>query len=483
MNAVTITHDAAGTSPPDRTPEDAGCTSTGNAARTLVAPARQLGAIQRVAAAVATGRDAVDVLGLAAREAAALLHADDAVVVRIGPQRDAFVCGRAWTPVGVASGGASVAALRSTAWMSPDGGPVRLSAARASLLFGRSCADAVAVPICVGGRLHGAIAVGSDRPAGWDEDAVPSLQALAAVLAGALLVTTVRPAGAAAGDRESHLARDVRLAVERGEVFLRYQPIVSLRTGQPRAFEALLRWQRPQRGVEGPTRFLEAAHASGAIRELTAGVVRMACRDAALLNAARWDDRPLAVTVNLSGQQLDDSRLLPAVAAALEDHDVAAEQLWIEITEDTIVGEGGARIACLHDLHALGVKIALDDFGSGYASLAYVRRLPLDLLKLDRSLVRGAGRGSPDAHILAAAIEMARALGLEVVAEGCETAQQLALLQALGCGLVQGYHLSRPVDAQRAAQMVTAPLPWLEGGAAVRRALVAPGDGGTDARD
>ena len=208
----------------------------------------------------------------------------------------------------------------------------------------------------------------------------------------------------------------------------------------------------------------------------------MACRDAALLNAARWDDRPLAVTVNLSGPQLDDSRLLPAVAAALQDHDVAAEQLWIEITEDTIVGEGCARLAALHELHALGVKIALDDFGSGYASLAYVRRLPLDLIKLDRSLVRGAARGSADAHILAATIEMARALRLEVVAEGCETAQQLALLQALGCGLVQGYHLSRPVDAQRAAQMVTAPLPWLEGGAALRRALAAPADDGTHAR-
>ena len=227
---------------------------------------------------------------------------------------------------------------------------------------------------------------------------------------------------------------------------------------------------------------LVAAHASGAIREVTASVIRMACRDAALLNAARWDDRPLAVSVNLSGPQLDDSRLLPAVAAALEDHDVAVDQLWIEITEDTIVGEGGARLACLRELHALGVKIALDDFGSGYASLAYVRRLPLDLLKLDRSLVRGAARGSPDAHILAAAIEMARALRIEVVAEGCETAQQLALLQALGCGLVQGYHLSRPVDAQRAAQMVAAPLPWLEGGAALRRALTTPADDRADAQ-
>ncbi len=481
MNAVTITYDAAGTSPAARPANDAGCTGTRSAPRTLVAPARQLGAIQRVAAAVAKGGATEDLFALAAREAARLLRADDAVVVRIGPQRDAFVCGRAWTPVGVASGGATVATPRSTPWMSPDGGPIRLSARRASLLFGRSCADALAVPICVGGRLHGAIAVGSGRPAGWDEDAVPSLQALAVVLAGALLVTAVRPAGATPGDRETHLARDVRRAVERGEVLLRYQPIVSLRTGQPHAFEALLRWRRPQGGVEGPTRFLVAAHASGAMRELTAGVVRMACRDAALLNAARWDDRPLAVAVNLSGQQLDDSRLLPAVAAALEDHDVAAEQLWIEITEDTIVGDGCARLACLHELHALGVKIALDDFGSGYASLAYVRRLPLDLIKLDRSLVRGAASGSADAHILAAAIEMARALGLEVVAEGCETAQQLALLQALGCGLVQGYHLSRPVDAQRAAQMVMAPLPWLEGGAALRRALAAPAADGMDA--
>lgn len=475
MNAVTIMYDDAGPSPAARPANEAGCTGTRTSARTLAAPARRLGALQRVAAAVAQGGAATEVFDLAAREAARLLRADDAVILRIGPQRDAVVCGRAWTTVGVLPACAAVVEQQFASWLSRDGGPIRLSGWRASLVFGRSRADALAVPICLGGQLHGAIAVGSDRLGGWDEDAIPSLQALAVVLAAALLATTARPAGVTPGDRAAHLARDVRRAIARGEVVLRYQPIVSLHTGQPQAFEALLRRRRPQRGVEGPTQLLVAAHAGGVTRELTAGVLRMACRDAALLNAARWDDRPLAVTVNLSGPQLDDGRLLPVVTAALQDHDVAAEQLWIEVTEDTIVSDGSARLACLQELRALGVKIALDDFGSGYASLAHVRRLPLDLVKLDRSLVREAAHGSADAHILAAAIEMARALRIEVVAEGCETAQQLALLQALGCGLVQGHHLSRPVDAQRAAQMVTAPLPWLEGGAALRQALAVTG--------
>ena len=124
----------------------------------------------------------------------------------------------------------------------------------------------------------------------------------------------------------------------------------------------------------------------------------------------------------------------------------------------------------------MGVKIALDDFGSGCASLGHVRRLPLDLIKLDRSLVRGATRHACDARILAAAIEMTHALGIDVVAEGCETAAQLAQLQELGCGLVQGYYLSRPVDAQRATQLVATPLPWLEGGAAIRRLQAAAGE-------
>jgi EAL domain-containing protein (putative c-di-GMP-specific phosphodiesterase class I) len=178
--------------------------------------------------------------------------------------------------------------------------------------------------------------------------------------------------------------------------------------------------------------------------------------DAALLNAARWDDRPLAVTINLSGPQLDDSRLLPAVAAALEDHDVAADQLWIEITETAVVSDPQVGRAQIHALSALGVRVAIDDFGVGQSSLdQLVHSLPVEILKLDRSFTAHLSDWRERA-VLSAIAPMAQSLQMIAVAEGVETTGQADELARLGYPLAQGFLFGRPIDCDAMAQRLRA---------------------------
>ncbi|MFB9378464.1 putative bifunctional diguanylate cyclase/phosphodiesterase [Kineococcus gynurae] len=248
---------------------------------------------------------------------------------------------------------------------------------------------------------------------------------------------------------ELHRARTARLrleadlarAVETDEFVLHYQPVVDLE-GRPLGCEALLRWQHPEDGLLYPDRFVGVAERSGAIARIGALVLRQACRQ-----VARWRREGLTVdvAVNLSGAQLRPA-LLGEVRAALAEADLPATALTCEVTETVLVTEAHA-IAVLADLRALGVRVAVDDFGTGYSSLAALRRLPVDVLKIDRSFVAALDQPG-DAAIVEAVLRLAQALDLDVVAEGVETEFEARVLRELGCPTGQGYRWARPLPAE-----------------------------------
>ena len=254
------------------------------------------------------------------------------------------------------------------------------------------------------------------------------------------------------------ITSELELAAEKGEFFSRYQPIVSLSEGRIEAFESLLRWQHPVHGVVGPGAFIGEAESRGILAAITREILLDACTDAAHWNCIRTGDQPISVSVNLCGSQLRDPHLMFSIERALVASNLAPAQLWLEITENTGVTEAARDPSLMHGLRSLGVKLVLDDFGTGYASLGSVRRLPLDILKFDRSLVSGAADNRCDARILAAGIEIAQALEIGVIAEGIEQRAQIEYLQSIECSSGQGYYFSRPIDRDRADLLVaTAP--------------------------
>ena len=234
---------------------------------------------------------------------------------------------------------------------------------------------------------------------------------------------------------------DLRRAIEDGgELRLHYQPIVAVADGSVRAVEALVRWQHPERGLVPPGEFIPLAEQSGLIVPLGRWVLGEACAE-----AAAWPD--LAVSVNVSTRQLLDRGLVADVAAVLARTGLAPERLSLEITETLIMERLEASTELLRELKTLGVRLCLDDFGTGYSSLSYLERLPLDVLKLDRSFVSGLVPTAPEPAIVAAVIEMGRALGMTVVAEGVETEEQRDRLEDLGCVYAQGFYFARPMAA------------------------------------
>jgi Amt family ammonium transporter len=247
---------------------------------------------------------------------------------------------------------------------------------------------------------------------------------------------------------------DLRRALSEDELRVHYQPIVSLASGRVVGMEALARWQHPERGLLGPAEFIAVAEENGSIVEIGKLVLDTACRQAAAWHAARPDDAPVAISVNLSLRQVAHSDLPLMVQRALHVSGLDPQLLNLEITESVLMDDPEAVMQTLARLRDLGVGLVLDDFGTGYSSLAYVKRFPIGVLKVDRSFISDLGREGHDATIVAAVINMARGLRIEVVAEGVETGEQAALLRALGCELAQGYLYSRPVPASRAAKLL-----------------------------
>ena len=235
-------------------------------------------------------------------------------------------------------------------------------------------------------------------------------------------------------------------AMERQELRVYYQPLVSLASGRVVGGEALARWEHPDRRVRMAAEFVPEAEASGLIVPLGAWVLAKACR-----RAREWLDenpapRPFRLWVNLSAKQLWSRALVPLVAETLEQTRLRPDELCLEVTESAVMLEPEVGIGRLRALAALGVTLAIDDFGTGYSSLAYLRRLPVQLVKLDRSFVEGLGRSREDEAIATAVMSLAHTLGKEVVAEGVERPGQLHRLRALGCDYAQGFYLLPPQD-------------------------------------
>jgi EAL domain-containing protein (putative c-di-GMP-specific phosphodiesterase class I) len=220
------------------------------------------------------------------------------------------------------------------------------------------------------------------------------------------------------------------------------QPQARLDSGAVVGVEALVRWQHPELGWISPDEFIPVAERSGLIGPLTSRVL-----NSSLAACAEWRDagHDLGVAVNLSTRSLQDGGLVDEVARLLVRHDVPAHRLTLEITEGSVMADPARAVALLYQLQDLGVRLSVDDFGTGYSSLSYLKRLPVHEVKVDRSFVTGLREQGDDVAIVRAIVDLGRHLGLEVVAEGIEDQTTWDLLASMGCDLVQGWHLARPM--------------------------------------
>jgi EAL domain-containing protein (putative c-di-GMP-specific phosphodiesterase class I) len=253
--------------------------------------------------------------------------------------------------------------------------------------------------------------------------------------------------GAAVLERHG-LKEELRRAIEREQLTLYFQPIVALGTGQLVAEEALVRWEHPRRGLVEPDDFLPLAEETGLILSVGQYVLEQACQQARTWQLERdpadLNSRNVAVHVNLSAVELRDRHLATRVRQTLARSGVDPRMLVFEVTETLLLEDEARASATIADLRELGVRFALDDFGTGYSSLSYLHTLPLDMLKIAKSFVDGLSRGGREASFVRMIIELARTLGVGVVAEGIETEKQASALLALGCDLGQGFYLGRP---------------------------------------
>ncbi|MBN9562538.1 MAG: EAL domain-containing protein [Alphaproteobacteria bacterium] len=262
------------------------------------------------------------------------------------------------------------------------------------------------------------------------------------------------------------LLHDLREAIARETFVLHYQPRLSLAAGTVDGAEALLRLPDRRRGFISPGAFIPLAERTGLINAIGAWVLRTACRE-----AATWPG-PATVSVNVSPRQLHDGALLGQVTRALGESGLAADRLELELTESMLIDFGEDLLFVLSALRDQGIGLALDDFGVGFASLATLRKLPLTVMKLDRSLVRGLPSDREDAAIVRAVVATGHALGLTVVGEGIETVGQRDFLAAIGTDQGQGYLFSRPVPAAELRQMLRSQ--GASASAAPRQALTSP---------
>lgn len=260
------------------------------------------------------------------------------------------------------------------------------------------------------------------------------------------------PGLAAQAAARVELDRDLRGALARGELALVYQPQVNLRTGRVVGIEALMRWHHPRLGLVPPSTFIPIAEESGQISALGAWALRTACH--AMLSWGGSGLAPGRIAVNVSARQLQHDDLADIVSHALDETGLPAGCLELELTETALLPEDEKIAETLARLRALGVGLALDDFGTGYSSLSHLRQYPIQRLKMDRSFVRGIMTNRGDAAVAQAIIDLARELNLAVVAEGVETAEQLAVLRSLGCEEGQGFLIGRPLPAREVAGML-----------------------------
>jgi EAL domain-containing protein (putative c-di-GMP-specific phosphodiesterase class I) len=276
----------------------------------------------------------------------------------------------------------------------------------------------------------------------------------AAKSAGKACVRQFEPAMRRAVVAKAELEADLRHALERGELRLRFQPVVDLDSRDVRGAEALVRWEHPRRGLLPPAAFVPLAEEIGLVGELDGWVLEEACRTAAGWQALRPG---VTVSVNVTADRFASTDLVGAVADALADTGLPPHCLTLELTETALVADAEATIGRLTALAALGVQVAIDDFGTGYSSLAYLHRLPASILKIDKSFVEGLGTNAESTALVRVILGLADTFGLGTVAEGVETESQRALLRALGCTTAQGYLFAPPMPADELAALLSGP--------------------------
>jgi diguanylate cyclase (GGDEF)-like protein len=254
---------------------------------------------------------------------------------------------------------------------------------------------------------------------------------------------------------------DLRRALQREEFVIHYQPVVRLHDGSVASLEALLRWDHPERGLIGPVAFIPVAEESRLIVPIGRWVIEQACRQAAAWQELQPDSAPISVAVNLSARQLADPALIAHVEGSIRANGIEPSTLWLELTESTLLDDTVYVERTLGALSGLGVHLVLDDFGVGFSSLGYLKRLPLSMVKLDRTFVENVTESPHDAAIVRAVTDMAETIGIGVVAEGVETDEQVRVARDLGCGYAQGFHFSEPVPASYVERLLAGPIPVL----------------------
>lgn len=257
------------------------------------------------------------------------------------------------------------------------------------------------------------------------------------------------------------LESELPFAIERKELSMHYQPIISLKDGSLIGFEALLRWNHHERGFISPAQFIPIAENSGLIIPITNWILDETCRQIAEWQKISFATKDLIVSVNISGKHLSNVGLIDDVQTALRDSNLSPSSLKLEITESAAMENAIQTIQILTSLKELGVQLSIDDFGTGYSSLSYLHRLPIDTLKIDRSFVNSVGENGEDSEILQTIISLAKNLKMRVIAEGIETESQLNILKGLGCDYGQGYLMSRPLPKDVMEELLSQKMFWL----------------------
>lgn len=256
------------------------------------------------------------------------------------------------------------------------------------------------------------------------------------------------------------IENDLRHALDRGEMRLKFQPIVSLADGRIAGFEALMRWHHRERGMISPAIFVPVAEDTGLIVSLGRWVLREACRQARLWQERLPEARRFSVSVNLSVREFGQPDLVRTVADILEETQLEPYRLHLEITESAVINQRHPVIETLEQLRALGVGIHLDDFGTGYSALSYLHRLPLDAVKVDRAFTSMIDSESRPMHVVQAIVSLAHAIGVQVVAEGVSTPEQMELLRRMGCEMAQGFLFARPAGADETEALLATDPKW-----------------------
>lgn len=251
-----------------------------------------------------------------------------------------------------------------------------------------------------------------------------------------------------------NVEEQLRAALQNGEFVIAYQPIIAMRSGRTEGVEALVRWNHPDRGTVPPAEFISITEETGLIVQLGAWVLREACRQVASWNVTH-PNLPLQLSVNLSARQLHEMDLVGSVRRILQETGLPPQQLTLEVTESILLRDVAGSIEQLQALRRTGVSIAIDDFGTGYSSLSYLQRLPVDVVKIDRSFVSEVSSGARSAAFVRAILQLCRTIELRTVAEGVETAEQAAGLRKLGCDMAQGFYFAHPLSPEQIEARLT----------------------------